>query len=151
MTMSQAVPTHTRIPFGVTILVEVSNSSGAADNHTGADSSHDVRLGDACRAALVTHGCMTALSTSVADLLPEDPRHAAAYAAIDLLKPRWATEIAKACRTPAAGPRGLLSKASLLEALVVRDEADVVQGGPALQLAASLADDLLVRAGDPSR
>ena len=71
------------------------------------------------------------------------PRHAAAYAAIEYLRPSWLEQVAEVCRLPAAGPRGFQAKSKALSELLERDDDGAVQGGPALRVAASLARDIL--------
>ena len=86
---------------------------------------------------------MTALSASVAELAPTDPRHAAAHAAVDLLAPRWREQLGRACRLVASGATSIQTKALLLNSMVERDENDAAVGGPVARLAASLASDVL--------
>lgn len=57
----------------------------------------------------------------------------------------WLTRLETLCSRPAETPDDMQAKAALLARLITRDEADRPLGGPALILAASLADDVLVR------
>jgi hypothetical protein len=86
---------------------------------------------------------MTALSASVADLIQDDPRHLAATAAVDRLKPAWREQVEQASRMAAHSGCGLYEKASLLDSLIERDDQNTALGGPALSVAASLAADVL--------
>ncbi len=86
---------------------------------------------------------MMALSLSVADLPPADPRHAATGAAVARLRAQWADEMEQAWTVPAAGSAGLREKAGLLDGLIDRDADGSVPGSAALTLAASLAADVL--------
>ncbi len=135
--MPQAVSINTRFPS----IVVVALAGGRPDDDHLAES--PIALGAACQDAATTHAAMTALSVSVADLSPEDPRHATAHGAAALLQPRWQEQIERAVRLPAEGPHGFRLKASLVATLVERDPGDTVVGPPALRIAASLADDLL--------
>lgn len=136
--MSQATNTHTRYLSGVTLLCAFHGSPpDVRALH------QDRQLRSACEGALVSNRAMMALAQSVATLLPADPRHAAAYAAVDLLRPDWRRALDRACALAPSTRDGLLAKSGLLASLVERDELDAVVGGPVAQLAASLADDLL--------
>ena len=109
--------------------------------------SSNADLQQACDRARVVHRAMAALASSVAALSPEDLRHAAAHAAAELLRPEWLRQLGMAsCLAPATNA-DWVAKSGLLASLVERDELDRVVGGPALQLAASLADDLLCAYG----
>ena len=147
--MSPAMSIFPRTAPDVTVIVAAHLSGDASIDPMG-DAVRDARLGAACAAALATQAAMQALSASVADMPPDDPRHAAAYAASDLLGRRWRSQIARACRLPGTGRSGFLAKSILLSRLVDRDEADAVLGGPAAEVAASLADDVLAASGVPS-
>ena len=154
--MSPAKTVFPRTPPGVTLILAaclLGDASvelmGESAGHPTGDATCDARLGAASAAALATQAAMRALSTSVADVLPDDPRHAAAYAASDLLRRRWRNEIARVCRLPARGRAGFVAKSVLLSRLVDRDEEDAVLGGPAAEVAASLADDVLAASGLP--
>ena len=148
--MSPAPAIFPRTPPDVTVIFAARLFGDAFADPVGVgDSARNARLGSACAAALATHAAMHALSASVADISPNDPRHAAAYAASEVLQQRWRKQIARACRLPASGRSGLLAKAVLLSRLVDRDEADAVLGGPAAEVAASLADDILAASGLP--
>ena len=92
---------------------------------------------------MTSHEAMLALSTSVADLPPDDARHAAADAAIDVLKPAWQDQMKQAWSTPAIGSAGLHDKAALLDSLIDREDDGSCWGNPLLSLAASLAEDVL--------
>ena len=140
--MPEAVPIQSRFAPDVTCLLRIDIlSPGRSNGPKGVQRS--ATLEEACHTAVATEAAMTVLSTSVAELAPSDPRHSAAYAALDLLKPRWREQLARACRLTATEPDGLRVKATLLSSLVERDETDAVVGGPVVQVAASLADDLL--------
>ena len=137
--MSQAISSRsTPVPGNVTHL---SFNFGAVAAAPFARANFDLQ--QACDAARVAHRAMTLLATSVATLSPEDPRHGAAHAAVDLLRPQWRRHLEAACRLTPSTRGDWIAKSSLLASLVERDETDSVVGGPALQLAASLADDLL--------
>ena len=146
--MSPAQSIDTRTLPDVTAIVAVRLSLGAATG-LGVDRAGDARLDAACQAAASTHAAMGALSASVADMPPSDPRHTAAYAASSLLQQRWRTELALVYRLPATGWSGLAAKSGLLSKLVDRDQDDAVLGGPLAEVAASLADDILATAGRP--
>ena len=146
--MSPALSIDTRSLPDVTAIIVVRLSLDTATD-PGSDRAGDARLGSACQAALTTHAAMGALSASVADMTPSDPRHAAAYAASDLLRQRWRTQLAQVCRLPATGQSGLAAKSRLLSRLIDRDADDAVLGGPVAEVAASLADDVLASGGLP--
>ena len=139
--MSSATHTHTRIPVCVTIAF------GDALPTTSAHDDPDSELRSVCADALVGYKAMTALSLSVASLPAEDPRHAAAYAATDLLRCDWKKSYQRACALVPQTFDGLRAKSALLAAHVVRDELDGVVGGALAQLAASLTDDVLYGPG----
>ena len=136
--MSQAASTHTRNSSGVTLSCVV-HVRQAHVQHMHQD--HQLR--SACERAIVANRAMTTLALSVAELAPADPRHAAAHAAVDLLRPEWRRGVECACALTPATRSGLVAKSTLLAAMVERDETDAVVGGPVAELAASLADDLL--------
>ena len=98
----------------------------------------------ACQAVMVRSEAMRLLMQAVADLSPTDPRHAASCAVVDKLRPDWLVQLGRVSEIPAQGVRGLTAKAALVASLVTDDETDLIDGPPALRLAASLADDLLV-------
>lgn len=137
--MSEAAAIHTRNSSSA-ILISVVHVPRQLDLRV---LHQDDRLRSACDAAITANRAMTVLALSVAGLAPADPRHAAAFAAVDLLRPDWRRGIDRACALTPATRGGLLAKSTLLASLVERDEMDAVVGGPVVQLAASLADDLL--------
>lgn len=141
--MPEAVPIQSRFAPDVTCLLRIDILSPGRSYGPEAAVQRSATLEEACHTAVATEAAMTVLSASVAELAPSDPRHSAAYAALDLLKPRWREQLARACRLTAVEPGGLRVKASLLSSLIERDEQDAVVGGPVVQVAASLADDLL--------
>ncbi len=129
------------VPVGAVMMGFVLHPGGASPAEC-------VQLGDgvleaACRSAAATQRAISALSESVADIAPDDPRHAAAYAAMEHLMPTWLEQVAEVCRLPAVGLRGFQAKSEALEQLVDRDDDGTVHGGPALRVAASLARDIL--------
>ena len=138
--MSQA--THSRsttVPGSVTHLtINLGTASPPAS-----DVPVNRDLQRACDEARSVQKAMAALARSVATLSPADPRHAAAHAAVDLLRPKWQRSIDAACQVFSAAPSDWLAKSDLLASMVERDEMDRVLGGPVVQLASSLADDLL--------
>ena len=111
---------------------------------------HEVRLLAACRAVVNGREAEQALSSSIADLRPDDPRHSAICDAIALVRPRWKAQLAKVCAAPACTRRGIVAKSELLSQLIDRNEADEILGGAVQQVAASLADDVLAAGGVPS-
>ena len=146
--MPQADPTHTRFPSGVVaglLMLPANDTAGARSVTMTASARPDEgSLLAACHAAMVRREAMDILTAAVADLHPADPRHEASYVTVSQLQPEWASRVDRVCTIRSQGYQGLAAKASLLASLVERDEDDVVQGGPALRMAASLADDLLV-------
>lgn len=104
----------------------------------------EVDLLTACHAVTVRKQAMELISESVAELDPIDAWHEGAYQTVQHIRPGWLEGIGRVCTLPARGSRGLIAKAMLLSSLVERDESDHVVGGPAAQLAASLADDVLL-------
>jgi hypothetical protein len=107
----------------------------------------DAILREACRAALMTHTSVTALSDSLAELPPDDPRCCAVRAAIGRLRVAWFDEVEQAWTVPASGPEGLRDKAELLDLLIARDGNGTLPRSPVLNLAASLAADVLRQHG----
>jgi len=97
----------------------------------------------ACQAAVVRREAVELVTSAVADLDPSSPRHEAAHAVAAYFLPRWRARLKGVCGMPALGTRGLAAKAALLHGLIDRDTDGVPQGGPAMQVAASLVDDLL--------
>ena len=148
--MPQATRTnsYTRTENPVVVALQVAASSlPPTRTQVGALSYQDAILRDACRSAAVTFKAMDALALSVADLPPSDPRHAAADAAIERLRPLWTDQVEQARTVPAVGPSGLRDKAELLVWLIDLDEDGSVPGNPVLSLAASLAMDVLLQHG----
>ena len=137
--------THTYTPHPVVVALQIAASSLPPLPPIGRVTLtyQDAILREACQAARVAHAAMAALSASVADLMPGDPRHDAAGAAIADLRARWASEVEQASSVPAAGAVGLRDKAGLLDSLIDREEDGRVPGTPALGVAASLAADVL--------
>ena len=97
----------------------------------------------ACQAVMVRSDALTLLGQAVAELSPTDPRHEASYAVVDRIRPDWIIQLDRVAAIAARGTKGLTAKATLIASLVERDDADHVQGPPALRIAASLADDRL--------
>ena len=97
----------------------------------------------ACHAAVVHREAVELVTGTVADLDPPSPRHEAAHAIAAHFLPRWRTRLKSVCASPALGTRGLAAKAALLHGLIDRNHDGAPQGGPAMQVAASLVDDLL--------
>jgi hypothetical protein len=145
--MPKATHTHTPNPIVVALQIAADNLSSLPAAAGGRLTYQDAILREACDAARVTHAAMTALSLSVADLAPADPRREAADVAVAHLWARWADEVQQAWTIPAAGVSGLRDKARLLDGLIDRDDDGVVPGGPALALAASLTADVLLLCG----
>ncbi len=143
--MPQATSSNTRNSSGVAALFATVGVTLPGDPGVTRVTSLDRNppLTAACHAAMVSQQAMTALSVSVADLPPDDPRHAAAYAAAAMLRPRWQEQVALACRIPATFPSAFQTKAALFSSMVERDVDDAVIGSPALKVAASLANDVL--------
>ena len=100
----------------------------------------------ACQAVAVRSEAMRLLTRAVAEVSPHDPRHEASYAVVEQLRPEWGIQLARVSETQAQGCRGITAKARLFASLVGHDAAEDVDGPPALRLAASLVDDLLVLA-----
>lgn len=142
--MPQAIPIHTRFVSNVPCLLTLGMISPAMDRTPSkAAMSQSLLLDTTCRSAMAIQAAMTALSASVAELAPTDPRHPAAHAAVDLLAPRWREQVGRACRLVASSASSIQTKAMLLGSMVERDENDAAVGGPMAQLAASLAADVL--------
>jgi hypothetical protein len=95
----------------------------------------------------MTHTSVTALSDSLAELPPDDPRCCAVRAAIGRLRVAWFDEVEQAWTVPASGPEGLRDKAELLDLLIARDGNGTLPRSPVLKLAASLAADVLRQHG----
>ena len=141
--MPQATRIHTRNRASVLIHFGGSCVPRAVIAPAAVPSREDANLRENCRAATASLRAMTALSASVADLLQDDPRHRAATAAVDRLKPAWREQVEQASRMPSHSASGLYEKANLLESLIERDDQNTALGGPALSVAASLAADVL--------
>lgn len=97
----------------------------------------------ACIRASGLDHAMDELLCGVADLLPTDPRHEAAYGAAAMLRPLWVEAVDDAAAMVAITARDLRMKSKLIQNLIERDERDEVVGGPLARLSAGLADDLL--------
>ncbi len=147
--MPKATQTHTLNPCAGLRL----NPSGrpACPYEKRPLSYQDAILREACRAALVTHTSMTALSDSLAELPPDDGRRGAVSAAIGRLRAAWCDEVEQAWTVPASGPEGLRDKAELLGLITARDGDGTVPRSPVLNLAASLAADVLMQHGAAAR
>ena len=137
--MPEATPTITPIPSGAIITIALSAPKLRA--------SRDRPLRAACRAAAATHDAMLALASSVAELVPDDPRHVAAHEAAARLRPQWQQQVAQICRMPAALDEIPL-KAALLGSLVGRDDTDTAIAPPASRLTMSLIEDVLAHEWD---
>ena len=143
--MPQAIPPHTRNPL---VALQVDATGWPSSPHAVQPLSYqDAILREICRAAQITHRSMTALSLSVAELSPSDPRHEAVSAAVSRLQPVWHDEVEQAWSLPAGGLPGVRDKAELLNLLIDRDQDGSVPGSPVLSLAASLAADVLRQLG----
>lgn len=99
----------------------------------------------ACDSALAGHRAYAFLHGLFEAMEPTHPDRAAVQDTLDLLRAEWLGRVGTVSRLPAADQPGLLLKAAVLSRLIERDEADAVTGGPAMQLAASLADDILAQ------
>lgn len=143
--MPQANSSNTWNPSGVAIVVAVLGARAGDGTGVGPimPMGYNASLAAACHAALVTQEALASLTAMVAELPPDDPRHATVYTMAETMTSRWQVQLTKACRIPAMGPVAFQTKAALLQSLVERDRDDQVIGSPAVQLAASLADDLL--------
>lgn len=149
MNMPEAEHTHTPNPSGVVAAFPLFPPGSGDDSVSSFTVSVRPRPDErallvACRAASIRREAMMLLTASVTELSPSDPRHDATYRVVEELRQDWAGRLDRVCGIPSQSGQGLLAKAALLADLVDRDEADQVQGGPALRIAASLADDLLV-------
>ena len=143
--MPQATNTHTRNPSDVAAVFAVigaalSDLSSALPIRS---ERRGVLLASACNGAIASQLAIDALDKCVAGLSPYDARHAAVHAAAERLTRRREEQVSTVCTIPAEGREGFQAKAGLLCSLVERGDTDTAVGSPALQVAASLADDLL--------
>lgn len=148
--MPEATPTTTLTSSGV---VTGFLPPGAADRDGELTFSMQRRPAEqelllACESAKVRGETMRLLTQALAAMPSNSPRYTASYAFLDQLRVDWVARLARVAAIPSQGSKGMTAKATLLAAMIERDSADRVQGPPEVQLAASLADDILVHADD---
>ena len=143
--MPEAKTTHTRTPPDIVAailhLVTASGDGELTVTLSHAPAERDLLV--ACEAVAVGSQAMRLLTHAVAEMSPEDPRHEASYGVVEQLRPNWVSQVARVSVIPAQGARGITAKATLIASLVEDDQADRVDGPPAMRIALSLASDLL--------
>lgn len=98
----------------------------------------------ACQAMMVRTDAMLRLAQTVSGVMLNNPRHEAFYADVEQLRPEWLAQLGTVSAIPAQGTPELAAKATLIASLTRHDEATHVDRPPALPIAASLVDDMLV-------
>lgn len=111
------------------------------------------RVQDACTAALASHKAWLFLSGLLNSVPDSHPFHRSATDTLELVQIEWLHLVDTVGSLPAASGADVLLKAAVLSRAIERDDDDEIVGSPALALAASLADDILVRPelGRPAR
>ena len=133
--MPEDEPINTPTPFVVVPrfprLVTANEEPNVSVRHSPAE----CELLLACQLVLVRSETMRLLIQAVADVSPDDPGHEASYAVVGQLRTDWVAQLARVYAIPAQEARGVAADSAPIASLVKGDEADRVEGSPALQIA----------------